>query len=364
MSNLSMTGNTGSHANGDTQYISNTAPTNGTTTDDVVYNCVIIGSGPAGYSAGVYAGRALLNPILFEGTTEYDLWPGGQLTTTTEVENYLGHLHVNGFDLTDIFKQQAEKNGCKSISVTITEINTKSFPYSLTDHTGKQYRTRGIIVASGATAKRLFLPNEQRLWQHGISACAVCDGALPIFRNQPVAVVGGGDTAMEEATFLTKFASVVYIIHRRNEFRASKVMRDRVLTNKKVQVIYDSVVEDCYGDKNLEGINIKNIQTNETSKLPVKGLFYAIGHKPNVDFMKDSGVEFDEDGYIKTIPGSSKTSVKGLFAAGDVQDKRYRQAITAAGSGCMAALDLEHWLAEPESVVKHNNNTQQNGHTA
>lgn len=200
----------------------------------------------------------------------------------------------------------------------------------------------------------MYLPTESKLWQRGISACAVCDGALPIFRNQHLAVIGGGDTAMEEATFLTKFASKVYVIHRRDEFRASKVMRDRVLKNPKIEVIYDSVALDVYGETHLQGIHIKNIKTNQTSDLEVKGLFYAIGHKPNTNFLHNTKLQYDADGYIVTQPGSTLTTVKGLFAAGDVQDKRYRQAITAAGSGCMAALDLEHWLLQPESTVEDN----------
>lgn len=277
--------------------------------------------------------------------------PGGQLTTTTEVENFLGHEHINGFDLTEVFKAQAQKNGCKSIARTITKVDTSSFPYTITDDKGEEYKTRGLIVATGATAKRLFLPTETKLWQHGISACAVCDGALPMFRKQPVAVIGGGDTAMEEATFLTKFASKVYIIHRRDAFRASKVMQDRVLQNPKIEVIWDSGVDDVFGEKSLEGLHVKNLKTGAKHDLQVRGLFYAIGHKPNTDFLKDAGVKFDEDGYILTTPGSTVTSKRGIFASGDVQDKRYRQAITAAGSGCMASLDLEHWLMQPESQV-------------
>jgi thioredoxin reductase (NADPH) len=229
--------------------------------------------------------------------------------------------------LTEVFKTQSQKNGCKSISRTVVKVDASSFPYRVIDEKNDEYFTRGVIVATGATAKRLYLPTEERLWQHGISACAVCDGALPIFRKQPVAVIGGGDTAMEEATFLTKFASTVYIIHRRDTFRASKVMVDRVMKNEKIQVIWDSVADDVYGQSKLDGVVVRNVKSNEVTKLPVKGLFYAIGHKPNIDFLKETAVKFDEDGYILTVPGSTKTNVNGLFAGGDVQDKRYRQAM-------------------------------------
>jgi len=315
-------------------------------------NVIIIGSGPAGCCAGLYCARANLQPLMIEGSMEHGLFPGGQLTTTTIVENYLGVDSAEGFALTQNFRKHAEKYGLKSHEATVTSVtqtnNNQSFQVTLAD--GCVFNTKAIIIATGATAKRLHLPSEEIFWEHGISACAVCDGALPMFRGKPLAVVGGGDTAMEEALFLTKFASVVYVIHRRDEFRASKIMTDRLLSHPKVKVVYDTVVDDAGGtigddSTQLTHLKLHNVKTGFRSTLPVSGLFYAIGHTPNTGFLRNLPLlKLDKDGYIVTEAGSTRTSVDGIFACGDVQDKKYRQAITAAGSGCMAALDLEHWM--------------------
>lgn len=297
---------------------------------------IIIGSGPAGYTAAIYTSRALLQPLMFEGETS-----GGQLMITSEVENYPGFREgVTGPSLMEEMRHQAERFGTRFVTRNITKVDFSSRPFKVWD--GDQlHLAKSVIVATGASARYLGLPSEKAFYNKGVSACATCDGAF--FRNMEVAVVGGGDTAMEEATFLTRFASKVYLLHRRDSFRASKIMADKALNNPKIQVMWNTVVEEIQGDKFVTGLRLRNIESNTESHLPVQGLFLAIGHKPNTDIFVGQ-LELDETGYIKTRSHSSYTSVDGVFAAGDVQDHIYRQAITAAGSGCMAAIDAERWL--------------------
>jgi thioredoxin reductase (NADPH) len=318
-----------------------------------VEKVTIIGSGPAGWTAAIYAARANLNPLVIEGTpkqTPSIQLPGGQLMLTTEVENFPGFPHgVTGPELMTHLKQQATRFGTRVLTLDVDKCDFQSKPMTLKLSDGQVIQTHSAIISTGASANWIGLENEMRLARAGggVSACAVCDGALPVFRNQPLAVVGGGDTAMEEASYLTKFASEVYIIHRRDTFRASKVMQKRVLDNPKVKVIWDTVVSDVLGDDKITGVKLKNVKTNHESILDVKGLFVAIGHTPNTQFMKDSGVELDDKGYIKLTDGfRTYTNLPGVFAAGDVTDTIYRQAITAAGMGCKAAIDAERWLAE------------------
>jgi len=305
---------------------------------------VIIGSGPAGHTAAIYAARAGLRPLLFEGFIAGGV-AGGQLMTTTEVENFPGFPEgVTGPELMERMRAQSERFGTRILTEDVESVDLSRRPFAVrSGETAAE--AEALIIATGATAKRLHLPSEPRLWQRGISACAVCDGALPPFRNKVLAVVGGGDTAMEEATYLTHFASKVLLVHRRREFRASQTMQKRVLENPKIEVVWDSVVEDALGDSFVTGVRLKNLKTGESLDREVGGLFYAIGHTPNTSLFRGQ-LELDETGYIVTRPGSSRTSVEGVFAAGDVQDSRYRQAVTAAGSGCMAALDCERWLGE------------------
>ncbi|CAI9110425.1 OLC1v1010440C2 [Oldenlandia corymbosa var. corymbosa] len=305
----------------------------------------IIGSGPAAHTAAIYAARAELKPILFEGWMANDIAPGGQLTTTSEVENFPGFPEgIGGLELTDKFRQQSVRFGTEIFTETVSRVDLSKRPFEIFADT-KTVLADSVIVATGAVAKRLNFPGSETFWNRGISACAVCDGAAPIFRNKPLAVIGGGDSAMEEANFLTKYGSEVYIIHRRDEFRASKIMQNRALTNPKIKVLWNSAVEEAYGTKVLEGLKVKNLVSGEVLDLKANGLFFAIGHEPATKFLGGQ-LELDSDGYVVTKPGTTHTSVKGVFAAGDVQDKKYRQAITAAGSGCMAALDAEHYLQE------------------
>lgn len=306
------------------------------TGEQKVEKVIIIGSGPAGYTAAIYTSRALLEPLVFEGEDA-----GGQLMITTEVENYPGFSKgVTGPALMEEMRAQAERFGTRFIRRNVTKVDFSARPFKVWDG-DKLYLAHSVIVCTGASAKYLGLESERRFYNKGVSACATCDGAF--FRNMEVAVVGGGDTAMEEATFLTRFASKVYIIHRRDQFRASKIMADKALGNPKIEVIWNTVVEEILGDQFVTGLKIRNVVTGEVKEMPVQGLFLAIGHKPNTELFKGI-LELNENGYIITKPRSTYTSVEGVFAAGDVQDHVYRQAITAAGSGCMAAIDAERWL--------------------
>lgn len=301
-----------------------------------IENVLIIGSGPAGLTAAIYAARANLHPLMIEGEES-----GGQLMTTTEVENYPGFEHgIQGPDLMQVTRAQAARFGTRFITRNVSKVDLSSRPFKV--WVGDQlYQSQAIIISTGASAKYLGLESERRLLGRGVSACATCDGAF--FKNQAVAVVGGGDTAMEEANFLTRFASKVYVIHRRHEFRASKIMAERVLKNPKIEVIWNSALEEVMGEKGVEAVRLRNLETNETQNLKVEGVFIAIGHKPNTDIFKGQ-LAMNDVGYLMTNGKTTSTSVEGVFAAGDVQDPIYRQAITAAGTGCMAAIDAERWL--------------------
>jgi thioredoxin reductase (NADPH) len=308
---------------------------------------VIIGSGPAAFTAAIYAARAELQPLVYEGTlsNERGEIPGGQLMTTTDVENFPGFPKgVTGPELMDALRAQAQRFGARTVMEDIISADLSAPPFTLKASNGDEIHALSVVVATGARAKTLNPKGNDRFWQNGVSACAVCDGALPHFRDKPLAVVGGGDTAMEEATFLTKYASKVYVVHRRDELRASKIMQERALANPKIEVLWNSVVEELDGDEVLQEMTVKSTQDGSLSKVTVGGLFYAIGHVPNTAFL-DGQVETDDTGYI-VLAGGQATSRRGVFAAGDVHDKRYRQAITAAGAGCAAALDAEHYLQE------------------
>lgn len=306
-------------------------------------NIIIIGSGPAAHTAAIYAARAELKPLLFEGEMAGGVAAGGQLTTTTEVENFPGFpTGINGPELMMRMRDQAEHVGTRILTKTVHKVDFSKLPFTIwTDDA--EYTTKCVIIATGATAKRMGVPGESEYWQKGISACAVCDGALPIFRNKKLVVVGGGDSACEEASFLTKYASEVTLLVRRDTLRASKVMQERVISNPKIKIMWNTNLEEARGEKLLTHVTIKNGVTNTVSQIECSGLFYAIGHVPNTAFL-DNQIELDESGYIKTKPDSTLTSITGVYACGDVQDKHYRQAITAAGSGCMAALDAERFL--------------------
>ena len=310
-----------------------------------IENTIIVGSGPAGHTAAIYAARAELQPLMFEGFMAGGVAAGGQLTTTTEVENFPGFPEpIGGQDLMMRMREQSERYGTRILTETVTSVNLGARPFEIRAGSSS-WRSRSVIIATGATAKRLGLAGEEKLWQKGISACAVCDGALPIFRDKPLVVIGGGDSACEEASFLTKFASKVTMLHRRDELRASKAMQRRVLTNDKIEVAWKTVGVEAVGDGLLSGVRVRNVESDEERIIPAGGLFYAVGHTPNTDFLEGQ-LDTDEVGYIVTRPDSAATSVAGVFACGDVQDRIYRQAVSAAGSGCMAALEVERYLAD------------------
>ena len=308
---------------------------------------VIIGSGPAGHTAAIYAARANLNPLMYEGFMAGGIAAGGQLTTTTEVENYPGFPEgISGPELMDNMRQQSLNSGARILTETVDRVDLSKTPFTVFTENG-QTEAQALIISTGAIARRMGVPNEEKYWQKGISACAVCDGALPLFRDQVLVVIGGGDTAMEEANHLAKFGSKVYVVHRRDQLRASKAMQERVLKHPKIEVVWDSVLLDVDGDKLLEVVKLKNVKTEKESEIQARGLFYAIGHDPNTKFL-DNQLDMDEAGYLITQAGSTRTSVAGVFAAGDVQDKVYRQAVTSAGTGCMAALEAEKYLESLE----------------
>ncbi|MBO6543617.1 MAG: thioredoxin-disulfide reductase [Alphaproteobacteria bacterium] len=308
----------------------------------------IIGSGPAGYTAAIYAARAMLEPTIIRG-----IQPGGQLTITTEVENYPGFAEeIQGPWLMEQMQAQAEKVGTKLVEDTITEVDLKAKPIRLVGDSGNIYTTDALIIATGAQAKWLGLPSEEKFQGFGVSACATCDGFF--YRGKEVIVVGGGNTAVEEALFLTNFASKVTVVHRRNEFRCEKILADRLAKNPKIEVVWDTVIEEIIGDTDplgVTGANVKNIKTGETGTIKADGVFIAIGHAPSTELFTDQ-LETKQGGYLVTAPDSTATSIPGVYAAGDVTDDIYRQAVTAAGMGCMAALEAEKYLATLEATAQ------------
>ena len=313
---------------------------------------IIIGSGPAGWTAAIYAARANLNPVCYIGVPRQNpapVLPGGQLMLTTEVENYPGFPEgITGPDMMQQFQKQAERFGTRIVGQDIQSCNFSKHPFELKTSKGDVAKAHAVIIATGATANWIGLENELRLATTGggVSACAVCDGALPVFRDQHLAVVGGGDTAMEESAFLAKFASKVTIIHRRDQLRASKIMQKHTLDLPNVEVAWNRTVVDVIGDEKIEAVLLKDTVTGDETRLEVKGLFVAIGHTPATSLLEDSGIDLDEKGYVALLSRSSQTNIEGVFAAGDVADQEYRQAITAAGMGCQAAMDAERWLTE------------------
>ncbi len=303
--------------------------------------CLILGSGPAGYTAAIYAARANLNPVIYEG-----LQPGGQLTTTTEVENYPGYPGgVTGPEMMEEFKKQAERFGtdCRWGMATAVDFSKRPFKVIIDDK--KEVLADSVILATGATAKYLGLESEEKFMGHGVSACATCDGFF--YRGKDVVVVGGGDTAAEEALYLSGLCKKVYLVHRRDELRASKIMQKRLFKTDNIEIVWDSVVKEIVGDQSVNGVIVKNVRTGEEKKLDLDGYFVAIGHKPNSEIFRDY-LEMDEVGYIRTEGVSTRTNIPGVFACGDLMDNTYRQAVTAAGTGCKAAIDAERWLAEQE----------------
>ncbi len=301
------------------------------------HRIAIVGSGPAGYTAAIYAARAELEPVVVAGVQF-----GGQLMLTTDVENYPGFPEgVTGPEMMELFQKQAERFGTRVLLEDATEIDLSERPFRVrTDE--HEFSAEGLILATGASAQWLGLESETRLQNKGVSACATCDGAL--YRGKPMAVVGGGDTAMEEALFLTRFATRVTVIHRRAELRASKIMQERALASEKIDFAWNSVIDEVLGDEFVTGVRLRQTETDETRELPVEALFVAIGHRPNTELLRGQ-LELDPVGYIKVEPGTTRTSVEGVFACGDAMDPIYRQAVTAAGTGCMAAIDAERWLA-------------------
>ena len=311
---------------------------------DDLKDLVIIGSGPAGHTAAIYAARANLKPFMFEGYVAGGS-AGGQLTTTTDVENYPGFPDgIQGPELMQLFRKQAERFGTEMVGEDIVEVDFSKRPFAIKSDQ-REVRAKAVIIATGAVARRMGVPNEEKMWNNGMSACAVCDGALPFFKNQPLMVIGGGDTAVEEASYLTKFGSIVYLVHRRDELRASKIMQKRAFDNEKIEIIWDTVFKDAVGENFVTGARIQNVKSKEVKDISVAGIFYAIGHTPNTQ-MFEGQLDLDTTGYIKVKTGTQETSVEGVFAAGDVHDHKYRQAVTAAGTGCAAALEAERWLAE------------------
>jgi len=316
------------------------------------HKVIIIGSGPAGLTAALYSGRANLNPIIFEGYQ-----PGGQLTITTEVENYPGFEHgIQGPELMDVMRKQSQRFGAVSIFRNITKVDFSKRPFTLTDDENNIHTAETVIVSTGASAKWLGLESEKTYMGYGVSSCATCDGFF--FRGMKVVVVGGGDTAMEEANYLTRHASEVILIHRSDEFRASKIMLDRAKVNPKIKFMTNTIVEEILGKeedsrKSVTGVRIKNLLTNEVSEIECSGFFTAIGHEPNSKIFKGI-LDMEESGYLKTKKSTSETNIEGVFACGDVQDSYYRQAVTAAGTGCMAAIDAERYLElkEYEETIK------------
>jgi len=305
---------------------------------DEVNRLVILGSGPAGLTAALYSARANLNPLLIEG-----IQPGGQLTITTEVENYPGFEHgIQGPEMMEVFRRQAARFGTRFVTGEANAANLRKRPFELTVD-GKTIGAQALIISTGATAKLMGIESEKRMMGYGVSACATCDAAF--FKNKEAVVVGGGDTAMEEATFLTKFCTKVTIVHRRDSLRASKIMQDRARKNSRISFIWDSVVDEIFGEPKtgVSGVRLKNVKTGKPTDFKTDAVFMAIGHKPNTDIFRGQ-LDMDELGYLLVKPGSTYTNIEGVFAAGDVTDKTYRQAVTAAGTGCMAALDAERWL--------------------
>lgn len=308
---------------------------------------IIIGSGPAGHTAAIYAARAELAPLMFEGFMAGGVAAGGQLTTTTEIENYPGFPEaMGGPDLMVRMREQSIKYGTKIKTETVISVDLDARPFTVRTDYG-EFKTETLIIATGATAKRLGLPGEETYWQKGISACAVCDGALPVFRDKPLVVIGGGDTACEEASFLSKFGSTIYMLVRRNVLRASQAMQSRVMKNEKISIQWETEALEAVGEEFLTGVKVIDKKAGAERIIEAAGLFYAIGHKPNTDFL-DGRLESDAEGYLITEPNSTKTKIPGVFACGDVRDKVYRQAVTAAGMGCMAALEAERYLADQE----------------
>jgi len=305
--------------------------------------CLIIGSGPAGYTAAIYAARADMKPVMYEG-----LQPGGQLTITTEVENYPGYPDgIEGPEMMELFKKQATRLGADIRFGMATSVDFSSYPLLVTIDEKHVIEAESVIIATGASAKWLGIPSEERLNGSGVSACAVCDGFF--YRGKDVAIVGAGDTAAEEASYLAKICNKVYMIVRRNEMRASKAMQHRVENTPNIEILYNSETQEILGEFGVEGVRVINNQTQSTREISISGFFVAIGHTPNTIIFKDF-IDLDEQGYILTQPGSSKTNIKGVFACGDAQDKVYRQAITAAGTGCMAALDAERFLSHHKTL--------------
>jgi len=311
-----------------------------------ITDVLILGSGPAGYTAAVYAARANLKPLLFTG-----LQPGGQLTITTDVENYPGfELGIHGPEMMDKFRAQAVRFGTEVLDTTVERVDFSRRPFRVWAD-GTEYSSRTVIVATGASAMLLGLPSEHQFMGFGVSACATCDGFF--FRGKRVIVVGGGDTAMEEANFLTRFCTEVVVVHRRSELRASKIMRKRAMANEKIRFVWNAEVVEVLGveNKHVTGVKVRDTETGEVTEMPIDGVFIAIGHRPNTEFL-DGQLATDHNGYLVVKPGSSHTSVEGVFAAGDVHDSVYRQAVTAAGTGCMAAIDAERWL-EAQEFAEH-----------